>query len=254
MWTVMGYTLTVLYNGQQRTCFRCKEVGHEVKDCPLESTRPRFNEEDFPDMVSDQKRNSVKTKTKNSETTATVSGKDDTLDRETSIQSEAVLGEENVETDKSLDYLREDPLERGSENEDDGNCLAEIDQEIIDEPQEHGLSQEIGTSEMKTATIQAEVHQVSMESDELTENEDMVSGNKLSHHEDTSVRPRESIPQEEHRCITDKGTGNWYTEQDGANKLKITLKKDQTQSMDVDHRSSTSDNETEKCPKKHKPC
>ena len=46
--------MTIIHNGQRRTCYKCGQVGHMVKDCAADMTEsPRmFNEEDFPQMKS----------------------------------------------------------------------------------------------------------------------------------------------------------------------------------------------------------
>ena len=47
---VCGHNLTVLYNGQKRTCFKCGQEGHLMKDCAVDifGKENAWSEEDFP--------------------------------------------------------------------------------------------------------------------------------------------------------------------------------------------------------------
>ena len=51
---VSGHNLSLIHNGQKKTCYRCGKEGHLVKDCEVDMAAKTniWSEEDFPEMNS----------------------------------------------------------------------------------------------------------------------------------------------------------------------------------------------------------
>ena len=210
--TIRGHAVSIMYNGQVRTCYKCGLSGHLLKDCATESyDRVNiFSDEDFPEISSSRK------------------DKDD--------------GKQNEE--EELATTKDETIEL-TQDKNDGQILLQVDDEDTEhlESKNNDVSQvqegtKVGreiTEDIKMASIEQDGFEVrvdkvdvhhSKDSDieiNVTEENDAKRKRNDKRYKDTS----DVITVEEADAETIVTTKEvWRASQEEPSGLKITLKKD----------------------------
>ena len=280
--TFHGYTISFIYNGQTRTCYRCGSTGHMIKDCDYDMEKNKFSDEEYPEINS-KKGAQEKDKPR----------KADEIDHE---NKETEAEPENVDKDKEEKSQCIEVVENDEEKSKEVDTDVEQDDEMLDETQDQSdviKSQEIGACEMKISTTRVMFHQNMYENKvndgdfaiaEEREKDDDIdmdkgTGSKENYtideednatadqsEKDTDVKMDKETVNEDNESflemtpgMTDsiKKIGTWHSRKDKENALKITLKKNPSHDnnyVDVSDVSDSSEDMFKSCSKKLKSC
>ena len=258
--TIHGYTISFIYNGQLRTCFRCGSTGHMIKDCEYDSEKSMLNVEEYPEINANKGAREKESSGNNDAAAQDISetepepGKANDKDQEVSAPSIQVVENEEEKTNEETPVI---------ENEDEKEEETQENSETI-------VSQEIGACEMKSSTTKVMVHH-SMDVKEVNNEENMNVEEPEKEDDVDMEKDIESEEKEEAESIdfslglqlapvmtdTSLKRGTWCSKKDVQNELRLKLTKEQTKDMnhgDASDCSEDSEDLFKNCSKKLKPC
>ena len=182
---VFGHNLTIIYNGQKRTCYKCGCEGHMAKDCATDMSEKVniWDENDFPVMkqgnnskIDEQKENKEPTleNTQADEHHSEMQVAENERDEGIKDLSDAQVSQESVtEFQKLVDVDEDNNAPKETLNEADETNNIHMDDDDDD------LFREIESSveTMKTYVVKATVHKEGNEDAEMENKEKGERGN-----------------------------------------------------------------------------